>query len=277
MPEFVVRIGWPDGGVAEESITTASSAAARVEFERRGAHVFEIRARSRRLSLKPSRRRKIRMSSFLVFNQELVSLLKAGLPILRSIELLLDRQANPTWKEVLTDIRDRITSGASLSDAFAAQGDLFPRLYATSLKAGERSGELEPVLRRFLKYQKTMVVLQRKVVSTLVYPGLLISVSAGLIAIMMTFVVPRFTDFFGELGAELPLLTRVVIGTALAIRTHLSAIVLAGATGLFAARHYARTERGKEFFDRSYLKLPFVGGIFRRFAAITERQLFVSP
>lgn len=266
MPEFVVRIGWPDGAVAEEPITTATSAAARVEFERRGAHVFEIRERSRRLSLKLSRRRKIRMASFLVFNQELVSLLKAGLPILRSVELLLERQANPTWKEVLADIRDRITSGASLSDAFGAQGDLFPRLYSTSLKAGERSGELEPVLRRFLKYQKTMVALQRKVVSTLIYPALLIGVSAGLIAILMTFVVPRFTEFFGELGSELPLLTRVVIGTAQAIRTHLWLIVAAAVTAFFVARHYSQTERGKEFFDRSYLKLPFVGGIFRRFA-----------
>ena len=266
MPEFVVRIGWPDGAVAEEPITTATSAAARVEFERRGAHVFEIRERSRRLSLKMSRRRKIRMASFLVFNQELVSLLKAGLPILRSIELLLERQANPVWREVLGDIRDRITSGASLSDAFAAQGDLFPRLYATSLKAGERSGELEPVLRRFLKYQKTMVALQRKVVSTLIYPALLIAVSAGLIAIMMTFVVPRFTEFFGELGSELPLLTRIVIGTASSIRSHIWLILAAAAAAFFAARHYSQTERGKEFFDRSYLRMPFVGGIFRRFA-----------
>jgi type IV pilus assembly protein PilC len=264
MPEFVVRLGWPDGAVAEESITSPTSAAAKLEFERRGAHVFELRERSPTLALR--RRRRIRMSSFLVFNQELVALLKAGLQILRSIELLLERQQNPVWREVLADVRDRITSGASLSDAFAAQGNLFPRLYATSLKAGEKAGEIEPVLRRYLKYQKTIVALQRKVVSTLVYPGVLVAVSIGLIAILMTFVIPRFTEFFGELGGDLPLLTRVVMGTASAIRNHLLPILIGIAAVVFATNRFAGTDRGRQFFDAQLLRLPFVGGIFRRFS-----------
>ena len=266
MPEYVARLGWPDGGVAEESIISANRAAARLEFERRGAHVFELKERAGAFTGWKRRRRKVRMASFLVFNQELVALLKAGLPILRSIELLLERQQNPVWREILTDIRDRITSGASLSEAFAAQGDLFPRLYATSLKAGEKAGELEPVLRRYLKYQKTMVQLQRKVVSTLIYPALLIAVSTGLIAILMTFVIPRFTEFFSEFGSDLPLLTRLVVGAATAIRSHLGWILAGLAAAAFGIRHFAGTERGRVFFDAQLLKLPFVGGIFRRFA-----------
>jgi len=266
MPEFVARIGWPDGGVAEEAIISPDRSAARLEFERRGAHVFEIKERSAALGLRLRRRRKVKMASFLVFNQELVALLKAGLPILRSIELLLERQQNPVWKEVLTDIRDRITSGASLSEAFAAQGDIFPKLYATSLKAGEKAGELEPVLRRYLKYQKTIVALQRKVVSTLIYPAILIAVSVGLISILMTFVIPRFTEFFSEFGADLPLLTRLVIGTATAIRSHIAWIVGTIAVAAFFLRRWGATERGREFFDAQLLKLWFVGGIFRRFS-----------
>jgi len=266
MPEFVARIGWPDGGVAEEAIISPDRSAARLEFERRGAHVFEIKERSAALGLRLRRRRKVKMASFLVFNQELVALLKAGLPILRSIELLLERQQNPVWKEVLTDIRDRITSGASLSEAFAAQGDIFPKLYATSLKAGEKAGELEPVLRRYLKYQKTIVALQRKVVSTLIYPAILIAVSVGLISILMTFVIPRFTEFFSEFGADLPLLTRLVIGTATAIRSHIAWIVGTIAVAAFFLRRWGGTERGREFFDAQLLKLWFVGGIFRRFS-----------
>src|SRR5690349_19780644 len=132
MPEYVARIGWPDGGVGEESIISPDRSAARIEFERRGAHVFEIKERSARLGFGFRRRRRVKMAAFLVFNQELVALLKAGLPILRSIELLLERQQHAVWREVLTDIRDRITAGASLSDAFAAQGDLFPPLFSTS-------------------------------------------------------------------------------------------------------------------------------------------------
>ena len=266
MPQFTARLGWPDGGVAEESIISASRAAARLEFERRGAHVFEIKERSGSFSGWKRRRRKVKMAAFLVFNQELVALLKAGLPILRSIELLLERQQNPVWREVLTDVRDRITSGASLSEAFAAQGDLFPRLYATSLKAGEKAGELEPVLRRYLKYQKTIVALQRKVVSTLIYPALLIAVSTGLIAILMTFVIPRFTEFFAEFGSDLPLLTRLVVGLATAIRSHLGWIVGGIAVAAFALRSFARTDRGKIFIDKQLLKIPFAGGIFRRFS-----------
>ncbi|MGH9440732.1 MAG: type II secretion system F family protein [Thermoanaerobaculia bacterium] len=264
MPEFVARIGWPDGAVGEESITSPTSAAARLEFERRGAHIFELRERSPALSLR--RRRRIRMAAFLVFNQELVALLKAGLPILRSIELLLERQQNPVWKEVLGDVRDRVTSGASLSEAIAAQGNLFPRLYATSLKAGEKAGEIEPVLRRYLKYQKTLVALQRKVVSTLIYPAVLVTVSIGLIAILMTFVIPRFTEFFGELGGNLPMLTQVVIGVASAIRNHLIPIVVVLTAIVVGANRFAATDRGRQFFDAQLLRMPFVGGIFRRFS-----------
>ncbi|HET7452384.1 MAG TPA: type II secretion system F family protein [Thermoanaerobaculia bacterium] len=266
MPEYVARIGWPDGGVGEESIISPDRSAARLEFERRGAHVFEIKERSARLGFGFRRRRRVKMSAFLVFNQELVALLKAGLPILRSIELLLERQQNAVWKEVLTDIRDRITSGASLSDAFAAQGDLFPPLFSTSLKAGEKAGELEPVLRRFIKYQKTIVALRRKVVGTLVYPVILIAVSIGLISILMTFVIPRFTEFFSEFGTDLPLLTRVVMGTATAIRSHIVWIVLGIVSVVFGLRRWAQTDRGREFFHAQLLRLWFVGGIFRRFS-----------
>lgn len=267
MPEFTARIGWPDGAITEESIIASDGATARSEFERRGAHVFEVKTRAGLFGWGARRRRrKVKIATFLVFNQELVALLHAGLPILRSIELLLERQVSPTWKEVLTDVRDRITSGASLSDAFIAQGDLFPRLYPTSIKAGEKSGELEPVLRRYLKYQKTMVALQRKVISTLIYPALLVTVSAALIAILMTFVIPRFTEFFSEFGTDLPLLTRVVIGTASWIRDHIVWILLAAGAGGFFARRWGGTERGRDFFHAQLLRLPFVGGIFRRFS-----------
>ena len=267
MPEFTARIGWPDGAITEESVISTDGAAARAEFERRGAHVFEVRTRAGLFGMRASRRRgKIKMAAFLIFNQELVALLRAGLPILRSIELLLERQSDPTWKEVLTDIRDRITSGASLSDAILAQGDLFPRLYPTSIKAGEKSGELEPVLRRYLKYQKTMVALQRKMISTLIYPALLIAVSAGLITILMTVVIPKFTEFFSEFGTELPLLTRLVIGTASWIRDHIIILLVAVAAVVFFSRRWGATEKGREFFHAQVLRLPFVGGIFRRFA-----------
>lgn len=266
MTEFRVKVGWPDGSVADQAIMALDPGAARLEIERRGGHVFEVKRKGFSLRAARAKRGRVKMSEFLIFNQELIALLKAGLPVVRCFEILLERQKNPTLRRVLSDVRDRVNSGMSISDAFAEEGDLFPRLYWTSLKAGEKSGEIEAVLRRYLKYQKTVIALTRKVVSTLVYPAILILLSAGLITILMTYVIPRFTEFFADFNADLPLLTVVVLGIATFLRTHI--LILAASIGGFAyvASRWLKTTRGREWFDGAILKLPIVGGIFRRFA-----------
>lgn len=267
MTEFRVKAGWPDGSVAEQSVMAIDGGAARLEIERRGGHVFEVRRKG--FSLAGSRgkgRGRVKMSEFLIFNQELIALLKAGLPVVRCFEILLERQKNPTLRRVLTDVRERVNSGMSISEAFAEEGDLFPRLYWTSLKAGEKSGEIEAVLRRYLKYQKTVIALTRKVVSTLVYPAILILLSVGLITILMTYVIPRFTEFFSDFNAELPLLTVVVLSTATFLRTNFLLILGVLVGGGYLASRWLKTSVGREWFDGAILKLPIVGGIFRRFA-----------
>jgi len=265
--EFRVKAGWPDGSVAEQSVMAADIGTARHEVERRGGHVFEIKRRGFSLAAGSTKRRgRVKMSEFLIFNQELIALLKAGLPVVRSFEILLERQKSPVLRRVLTDVRERVNSGSSISEAFAEEGDLFPRLYWTSLKAGEKSGEIEAVLRRYLKYQKTVIALTRKVVSTLVYPVILIALSAVLITILMTFVIPRFTEFFADFDAELPLLTVVVLGIATFLRHNF--LILAGALGAggFLLYRWVQTPSGRVWLDAFMLKLPIVGGIFRRFA-----------
>jgi type IV pilus assembly protein PilC len=265
--EFRVKAGWPDGSVAEQSVMAADVGTARLEVERRGGHVFEIKRRGFLLASGSAKRRgRVKMAEFLIFNQELIALLKAGLPVVRSFEILLERQKSPVLRRVLTDVRERVNSGSSISEAFAEEGDLFPRLYWTSLKAGEKSGEIEAVLRRYLKYQKTVIALTRKVVSTLVYPVILIALSAVLITILMTFVIPRFTEFFADFDAELPLLTVVVLGIATFLRHNI--LILAGALGAagFLLSRWVQTPSGRVWLDAFMLKLPIVGGIFRRFA-----------
>ena len=267
MSEFVVKAGWPDGSVAEQSVTAVDAGAARLEVERRGGHIFEIKRRGFSLASGSSKRRgHVKMSEFLIFNQELIALLKAGLPVVRSFEILLERQKSPVLRRVLTDVRERVNSGSSISEAFAEEGDLFPRLYWTSLKAGEKSGEIEAVLRRYLKYQKTVIALTRKVVSTLVYPVILIALSAVLITILMTFVIPRFTEFFADFDAELPMLTVVVLGIATFLRHNI--LIIAGALGGggFLLYRWFQTPSGRVWLDAFMLKVPVVGGIFRRFA-----------
>jgi len=265
--EFRVKAGWPDGSVAEQSVMAADIGTARHEVERRGGHVFEIKRRGFSLAAGSTRRRgRVKMSEFLIFNQELIALLKAGLPVVRSFEILLERQKSPVLRRVLTDVRERVNSGSSISEAFAEEGDLFPRLYWTSLKAGEKSGEIEAVLRRYLKYQKTVIALTRKVVSTLVYPVILIALSGVLITILMTFVIPRFTEFFADFDAELPLLTVVVLGIATFLRHNFLLIAGALGAGGFLLYRWVQTPSGRVWLDAFMLKLPIVGGIFRRFA-----------
>jgi len=267
MTEFRVKAGWPDGSVAEQSVMAIDMGAARLDVERRGGHVFEVRRKGFTFGSKQSKGRgSIKMGEFLIFNQELIALLKAGLPVVRSFEILLERQKSPTLRRVLTDVRERVNSGMSISEAFAEEGDLFPRLYWTSLKAGEKSGEIEAVLRRYLKYQKTVIALTRKVVSTLVYPAILILLSAGLITILMTYVIPRFTEFFADFNADLPLLTVVVLNIANFLRSNILILVAAIGGGGYLASRWLKTTAGRQWFDGMILKFPIVGGIFRRFA-----------
>src|SRR6202022_3099510 len=265
MAQFAVKPGWPDGTVAQEAILAADASAARTEVERRGGHVFEIRRQG--IAWKGRRRRgRVRISDFLVFNQEMIALLKAGLPVVHSFEILLERQESPVLRRVLADVREKVNAGASLSDAFAAQGDIFPRLYWTAWKAGEKSGEIEAVLRRYLKYQKTVLGLSRKVISTLVYPAILIFISAILIMILMTFVIPRFSTLYEDFNADLPLLTLIVIRTAGFLRDHVTLILVGGTVLVFLLTRWLRSSQGQEWGARFLLKMPLIGGIFLRFA-----------
>jgi type IV pilus assembly protein PilC len=263
---FRVKIGWPDGSVAEEAVQASDAVAVRADIERRGGHVFEVRREGLSFAQRRQRRGRIKMRDFLIFNQELIALLKAGLPVVHAFELLLERQESPTLRRVLGDVRSRVNAGAALSDAFAEQGDLFPRLYWTSLKAGEKSGEIESVLRRYVKYQRIVMNLARKVVSTLVYPAILICLSVVLIAILMTVVIPKFRDFFGDFQADLPLLTVVVMNTATFLRANIVFLIGGLAVAGFFGSRFLKSPRGAEWRDAAILKVVIIGGIFRRFA-----------
>jgi len=276
MATYVCRLGMPDGAVSVRTIEAADEESVRAEVARLNARLFSVKAEGGGVkALVPGARaartlrgrKAVKPAEFLVFNQELVALLKAGLPIVTGFEVLLERQENPRFKKILADIRDQLVSGVALSDAFLSHGDVFPRLYATSLKAGERSGEIERVLRRYLAYQKILAGVRRKVVGALVYPAVLIGLSIGLVVILMTYVIPRFREFFAGFEAgQLPLITRVVIGTADFLRGHILVILAGVAAAVFLFMRWKETERGRLGWDAFLLKLPLVGPILRQFA-----------
>lgn len=272
MPEFIVRVGTPDGEIVERTIQAASSRAAQDELKRQGMHVFETRRGAVSLrDVLPRGRKVISTERFLLFNQELLALVRAGLPIIQSFDIMLERQKNLRFREVLTDIREKIKSGIALSDAFASYGDAFPPIYSTSLRAGERSGDLEGVLRRFLRYQKIIVNLRKRVVGALIYPAILCILSLGMIVIMLTYVIPKFSDFFTGFGAELPFFTRVMINFASGLRANLLIVTVALVGGSLLLRRWVMTT-GRLAWDRFKLRIPLVGGILDRFAILQFTQ-----
>lgn len=266
MPEFVVRLGMPDGRVTEQKHHAASAEALRRELESRGLYVFSVRAaRQFRLAWRWRLREKVKPLEFLVFNQQLSTLLAAGMPVLQSLELLQKAQGNPFFREVLARVLEDVRSGVALSEAFAAQGAIFPALYCASVFAGERSGDLVGVLRRYIRYQQMLESARRKVTSALTYPAVLMGLAFGLIVVLVTYVIPRFAGLYQDFQAELPLLTLGILAVASFIKQEIYVLVAGLVVGVVVLRRYLQSEAGRLAWDRARLRLPFVGEIFHLF------------
>ena len=159
----------------------------------------------------------------------------------QSFDIMLERQKEQTFREILTDVRDKLKSGVALSDAFASYGDIFPPIYSTSLRAGERSGDLEGVLRRFLKYQKMIVALRKKVISALIYPVILVTLSCAMVFIMLTKVIPKFAEFYAGFDAQLPAFTRLMITISSLLTKNLLVTVIVIVLAIFLIRQWIST------------------------------------
>jgi type IV pilus assembly protein PilC len=272
MPEFILRVGTPDGEIVERQVSAASLRAAQEEMRRQGLHIFASRRGAFKIrDFVPRIGRAVSTEQFLLFNQELLALVRAGLPIIQSFDILLERQKNARFKEILVEIREKLTSGIALSDAFGAYGNLFPPIYSTSIRAGERSGDLEGVLKRFLRYQKMIVSLRKKVVGALIYPAILVLLSAAMVFVMMTWVIPRFAEFFTGFGAELPWFTTAMIHLATALQENLILVIVGTILVSFLVNRWATTS-GRLMWDRIKLRIPLVGGVLHRFAIMQFTQ-----
>jgi type IV pilus assembly protein PilC len=213
---------------------------------------------------------KIKLDDFLLFNQQLAALIHAGLPVLQSIQMLRQRSPNPKLRLILSDVEARIKSGSALSEALAAQGETFPKIYTASILAGERSGNLDDVLRRYVEYSKSIAALRRKIRSALTYPIILLCSAFVLITILTTFVIPQFSSLYENMGADLPTITNLVVGLSSAVRENiywlLPTLLVAGAS----VYTWRRTENGRRTMDRLVLKVPIVGDLIKQ---MTTAQL----
>jgi type IV pilus assembly protein PilC len=271
MSDFVCRLGTPSGEVVTRIVEAVGAADARVQLEREGYKVFSVKSATSgiasALSLGGSSKRKVKQADFLLFNQQLSALLRAGIPVLQAITLLKNRSASSSLRAVLVDVEERIKGGTPLSDAFEAQG-IFPRIYTASILSGEKSGALDEVLLRFVDYLKRSVGLTRRLRGALAYPAFLLLASGFMVAFLTLYIVPRMSDLFKGLSANrgLPTITVVVLAISTGVANNIwwlaPTILIVGAALII----WLRTERGKLALHRLLLRLPIAGALIRQMA-----------
>lgn len=270
MPSFLCKIGTSDGRVVEREFESDSSELLREHLVEQGFFVFEVRRRYLQGVLRKvgahggwSSRR------FLSFNQELMVLLKAGLPILQVLDTLLDKQESGNMQEVLGAVREDIRGGASLSETLGKFPHFFPHLYVASVKAGERTGDLPVTIGRYIEYQKRLEIMKAKVKNASFYPMLLTGAVILVVFFLMLFVVPRFSQIYADANVQLPLMTRIVIGAANGL-TDFFPVFVAVVVGLIVVlRTFFATEKGAFWLDGAKLRLPFFGRMLSEYALLS--------
>jgi type IV pilus assembly protein PilC len=263
--EYVCRVGTPTGEVVEQTFTANDEAALRDELEQKGYYLFSVR-RGMGLNDLGLRRPHVHPDLLLLWGQEMAALLKAGLPLLQSLEILLERQRDEVFRRSLTAIRDKVKSGLALSEAFRAEGTLYPPMLSASIAAGERSGGLEGMLRRFVQYMRLNQSLKKKAVAASVYPLMLAVTMIVLISILMVYVIPQFEEFYTGLNVQLPLMTRVLMAMSDFVSANLLLFVLAIAAVWIGVVIWLRREGSAIVLDRALLRIPYIGGLMRMYA-----------
>lgn len=265
MAEFLVKMADERGHVLQQVESGISEQEIRNRFAQQGFLVYSVKSRRGVLPMGGGlNKKRLKPDQFVIFNQQFLTLIKAGLPILKSLSVLTKRQKNPSFKSMLENIQERVKSGELLSEAFEAQGSV-SKIYTTTLLAGERSGNLEEVLGRYIAFQRISVSFRKKLISSLWYPALLIIALTVMLTFLMTYVVPQFADLYGALNAQLPAMTVFMLGIGQGIR-HYYYIIIAVLVGLIlAGTVWTRSEKGSRTLDALRYKLPLFGQIWMKY------------
>ncbi|HYW99657.1 MAG TPA: type II secretion system F family protein [Candidatus Elarobacter sp.] len=266
MGQFLCRVADAEGRVFSQVEPATSLEEARQKLVERGLYVYSVESRGGRLAglLRQRSGRQIGGSEFVILNQQFNTLIKAGLPILKSLDLLASRATAPKLRPVISQIRDRVREGKSLSEAVAEAG-VFSKVYSTAILAGEKSGNLPGVLDYYIAYQRVSTGVRKKILASLVYPTLLISVAVIIVTYLVTAVIPKFALLYQDLNVELPAPTRLLIALTVDYRfVFLGAVasLAVAAAGIFL---WSRTDEGGAAFDRFKFRLPVIGDTLLKF------------
>jgi type IV pilus assembly protein PilC len=266
MAEYVLKYADGRGQIHQQVSAAASEKELRDRFSQQGFLIYSIKPRpvAGVSATLLGRRKKLNLEKFLIFNQQFVTLIRAGLPILKGLDLLAERLTDPRLAPHIKAVRDEVRNGTLLSEAFRQRG-VFPKIYVTSVMAGEKSGSLVEVLDRFITYQKLALAVRKKVIGSLVYPCVLIVLVVCLVIFLVTYVVPTFATLYNSMEATLPAMTTFLIGVGTFARTY----ILAGAAGVAGAvilfRWWARRDAAREAIDRLKLRVPAFGDIWLKY------------
>lgn len=260
MPSYTCKIGTADGRVVEKQFDAVSKEQLKENLQEQGFYVFQIKRQAFQfLSAGDKQAGRLSGRRFLSFNQELLVLLRSGLPVVQILDTLIEQMETGAFRDALNDIRDDIKSGSVLSDAFVKFPRFFPPLYVAAIKAGEKTGDLPDTLSRFMEYQKRVEALRAKVRSASFYPILLTSAATAVVIFLMVFVVPTFTQIYSDANVELPLMTQMLIGFSAIIKGYWYLLLIALAVAVIGAKSALSSSRGRLALDRSILKIPFLG------------------
>ncbi|MGO9642595.1 MAG: type II secretion system F family protein [Candidatus Acidiferrales bacterium] len=266
MAEFVCKVADAGGRVFSQLEAAQTAGEARQKLSDRGLFVYSVRPRARTL-LGSLRRRSERAASgtdFLVFNQQFNTLIKAGIPILKALDLLAERAASPRLRPLLAEVRRQVREGASLSEAMEQQG-AFPKVYTTSILAGEKSGNLSGVLDFYIAYHRVSTGVRKRLLQALIYPVILVTVATAIITYLISYVIPKFSELYKDLNITLPAPTRILLLITVTYRPVLLIVVGAVVISAIVIFLWSRTEMGSLAVDRAKLKLPVFGDTWIKF------------
>ncbi len=274
MAEYTIKMADERGHVLEQIENAASEAEIRDRFAQQGYLVYSVKSKGLlNADIRLPQRRKVKQDQFVIFNQQFVTLIHAGLPIIQSLELLIKRQRNAFFRSVLQNVHHRVRGGELLSDAFAAQ-KVFPKVYTTTLLAGEKSGNLEEVLGRYIAFQRLAVSFRKKLIASLVYPTLLVAVLIVMMTFLITFVVPQFASLYHTLGSELPPMTAFMLAVGVNAKHYFFYTLAVLFIVAFFLWRWMRSDSGSTSMDRVKLKTPLLGDIWLKYqVAVFSRML----
>ena len=269
MSDWVLKYADARGEIHQQVAQAVSEQEVRDRFAQQGYLIYSIRPRrtARGLSTEVSllgRRKKLNLEKFLIFNQQFVTLIRAGLPILKGLDLLADRLTDPKLGPYIKSVRDEVRKGTLLSEAFRMQG-VFPKIYVTSVMAGEKSGSLSEVLDRYISYQKLALAVRKKILVSLLYPAVLIFLVLCLMVFLVTFVVPNFAQLYSSMSAQLPAITQVLIAVGTTARNYVLVFFAALVAAGFLFAWWSRKESAKEKLDAVKIHTPVLGDIWLKY------------